>query len=245
MDGKGFGSATVLLVHRRPFCDAPRMLRAILFDLDGTLHDRETTVRLLFAAQHAQFEAELSGVSRERYVERLLLLDEHGYREKSQVFALLAAELGFDAALAPTLTAHFFEAYPDHAVAFPEATRVLASLRAAGFELGIITNGKQIVQQRKIDRLGFAPLVDTILISESEGIKKPDPRIFQRALERLEVAPAEALYVGDHPIADVQGAVSAGLSAVWRRTPTWAPPEVEHRAMDTLDELIAWLTDRS
>lgn len=109
----------------------------------------------------------------------------------------------------------------------------------------IATRPRRTRCSRKLERLGLATLVDTIVISESEGVKKPDPVIFQRALERLEVSPAEAVYVGDHPVADVQGSVAAGLSAVWRRTPTWAPPEVEHHAIDTLDELIAWLGDRS
>ena len=62
------------------------MVRAVLFDLDGTLHDRASSVRLLFEAQYTQFESELPGVSREQYVRRALELDNHGYRDKREVF---------------------------------------------------------------------------------------------------------------------------------------------------------------
>jgi putative hydrolase of the HAD superfamily len=215
------------------------MLRAILFDLDGTLHDRAHTVRSLFEAQHRQFEAELRSVPREEYVRRMLVLDNYGYREKTEAFGELASELGLDAALAPVLAAHFFDTYAGHVRAFPEVLHVLSALRGRGLKLGIVTNGRQSVQQQKIDRLGLAALVDTVSISEAEGLKKPHPQIFQRALERLGVPARDAMYVGDHPVIDVKGAVDAGLSAAWRRTPAWPPPEVCHHPLDTLEELLA------
>lgn len=150
------------------------MLRAVLFDLDGTLHDRASSVRLLLEAQYRQFASELRGVACEQYVQRALELDNHGYRDKRLVFTVLAAELGLEPALAPALTAHFFEAYAAHARAFPEALRVLAALRERGMRLAVITNGRQRVQQQKLERLGFAPLMDAVLISEVEGLKKPE-----------------------------------------------------------------------
>jgi putative hydrolase of the HAD superfamily len=215
------------------------MVAGILFDLDGTLHDREASVRELVVAQYGRFEAELAGVSRERYVARVLELDDHGYGDKAVLYRRLVSELGLRDELGAALTADFFEVYPAHARAFPEVAGVLVQLRGRGLKLGIITNGRVSVQERKLERLRLAASMDVVLISEREGLKKPDRVIFERALERLGLAADEAWYVGDHPVIDVKGAVDAGLGAVWRRTPFWHSPEVAHQAIDTLDELMS------
>ena len=55
------------------------------------------------------------------------------------------------------------------------------------------------------------------LRTAAEGISKPDPAIFHRALDRLRVDPARAVFVGDHPDVDVAGARAAGMFAIWRR----------------------------
>lgn len=94
------------------------------------------------------------------------------------------------------------------------------------------------MQEDKIRQLGIMDLVDIILVSEREGLRKPDRRIFERALTRLSVDAAESWYVGDHPIADVQGAFDAGLTPVWRRVAWWQAPEVPCRHIDSLDELL-------
>jgi putative hydrolase of the HAD superfamily len=60
-------------------------------------------------------------------------------------------------------------------------------------------------------------MFDTILISDAEGIHKPDRQIFHRTLERLNTDPARAVFVGDHPEVDVAGAKAAGMHAIWRR----------------------------
>lgn len=65
--------------------------------------------------------------------------------------------------------------------------------------------------------LGIENYFDAILISEWEGIKKPNPEIFKRALSKLDAAAYESMYVGDHPENDVLGSKNIGLSAVWKK----------------------------
>ena len=55
------------------------------------------------------------------------------------------------------------------------------------------------------------------LISDAEGVSKPKRQIFDRALERLNVTPAHAVFVGDHPEVDVAGVRAAGMRAIWHR----------------------------
>jgi putative hydrolase of the HAD superfamily len=82
-----------------------------------------------------------------------------------------------------------------------------------------------------------------ILVSEAVGLAKPDPRMFHLALEQLRVAPSQAVYVGDHPVIDVQGASEAGLTAIWLRRsmpwpPGWSPPQYQVDALAKVMSVI-------
>jgi putative hydrolase of the HAD superfamily len=64
--------------------------------------------------------------------------------------------------------------------------------------------------------------MDAILISETEGLRKPDPELFQRAAGRVGASVDRCCFVGDHPSVDVAGAMAAGLQAFWKRTSYWS-----------------------
>lgn len=88
----------------------------------------------------------------------------------------------------------------------------LARLRAAGLKLGVVSNSEGTIEQMLVEidlREPFDAVVDSAVV----GITKPDPRIFQIALDRLTVSPVETIVVGDSPSADVAGAHAAGLRA--------------------------------
>jgi putative hydrolase of the HAD superfamily len=212
--------------------------RAVLFDLDGTLFDRDASFLELVHVQYQALEAELKQVPFAVFVRRVVELDEHGYADKAVVYREIVREFDLPAELGDHLTTSFQETYASFSRCFPEAPSVLAGLRAHGIKLGIITNGSARMQGDKIHQLGITDLVDAILVSEREGLRKPDRRIFERALVRLGVDATEAWYVGDHPVADVRGAFDAGLTAIWRRVSYWHPPDVPCRQIDSLDELL-------
>jgi putative hydrolase of the HAD superfamily len=89
--------------------------------------------------------------------------------------------------------------------------------------------------------LELAPLFDTILISDAEGISKPDRQIFDRALERLNVTAAQAVFVGDHPAVDIAGARGAGMRAIWKRDANVAEAVEADAVIDELAELLTLL----
>ncbi|MCJ8010800.1 HAD family hydrolase [Paenibacillus sp. KQZ6P-2] len=72
-----------------------------------------------------------------------------------------------------------------------------------------------LIQHGKINQLGIRDDFDLIIVSEEAGIKKPDPGIFNMALEKLQLEPKECIFVGDHPVNDIEGAAKAGMETIW------------------------------
>lgn len=189
------------------------MMRAILFDLDETLHDR--TASLDWYLTDLYDRCQPSGPL-EAFKTRFRELDQNGYADKAAVFGVLQAEFGLTASVAE-LVADVQQNAWKAAQTFSGTERLLKELRARGYKLGIVTNGAVATQTSKLQALGLLDLVDVVLISEQEGVRKPDPCIFQRAAERLGVGIRECIFVGDHPEYDIQGAQQAGMTGVWMR----------------------------
>jgi putative hydrolase of the HAD superfamily len=82
-------------------------------------------------------------------------------------------------------------------------------------------------------------LFDVVVDSALIGVEKPDPRIFQAALQALDVAPEEALYLGDLYAVDVLGARAAGMHAVLLGEPGEGPPDCPRAG--SIEELVQLL----
>jgi HAD superfamily hydrolase (TIGR01549 family) len=99
---------------------------------------------------------------------------------------------------------------------FDDARALLSSLRYRGYRTGVVTNtifpSSLLVAQMRA--LGVAGYLDTIVASADDGLAKPHPAPFLRALADLGVAPGEALFVGDSLVTDVAGATAAGMQPV-------------------------------
>jgi putative hydrolase of the HAD superfamily len=89
----------------------------------------------------------------------------------------------------------------------------LERARAAGIRCAVISNAEGQIQGL-FEQLGIAQLFDLVVDSGIEGVRKPDPEIFRRALARAGVQPTQGLYAGDIPRVDVEGARAAGMDAV-------------------------------
>ena len=94
------------------------------------------------------------------------------------------------------------------------AIDVLKAIKEKGYILGCITNGVSSLQNIKLDTAGIRDMFDVVVVSGDIGIYKPDRRIFDEAIRRAGIENSQALYVGDHPVNDIQGALGADMKAV-------------------------------
>lgn len=192
------------------------MIKAVIFDLDETLLNRDSSVRSFIDQQYERLKPNLSHILKENYVHRFIELDNHGYVWKDKVYQQLIKE--YSIMLSPEeMLEDYLQEFKNHCVPFEHLNSMLHNLKKQGLKLGMITNGYGQFQLDNIRALGIENDFDVILISEWEGIKKPNAEIFNRALSKLGVSANESLFVGDHPINDVEAAKKVGMRAVWKR----------------------------
>lgn len=217
-------------------------VQAILFDLDGTLLDRDSSLLSFIHDQYERISA-LQTVERDVLVNRFLALDQHGYVWKDKVYQQLIEEFSLQDVGWATLLQDYLTYFPRHCVPFPNLLPTLTQIKAAGVKLGLISNGYGDFQFANLQALCIDHLFDEILISEWEELRKPDPAIFHRALKKLGVEADSALFVGDHPENDVRASHAVGMKAIWKRNELF-DQEVEVEAdacMDDLSEILRWL----
>lgn len=213
-------------------------VQAVVFDLDGTLLDRRLSFERFIWNQWERFPLVRETVDRGQYVRSAVEHDGDGYAPRKQLFANVLARFGLPIELSSTLLEDYRDGFPSGCVLFSDAAPTLAALRAAGLKLGLITNGSVRMQRAKLRCLSLEPAFDTVLISEAEGVSKPDPRIFHLALGRLRTAPEHAMFVGDHPEVDVSGARGAGMKTVWRRDATVSRTVEADAVIENLGDLL-------
>ncbi|WP_164670442.1 HAD family hydrolase [Virgibacillus doumboii] len=197
------------------------MIKAVLFDLDGTLLNRDESVKIFIEKQYQRFNQWLNHVPKDKYITRFIELDNRGYVWKDKVYQQLLAEFDITGLTWEELLQDYVSQFQYSCVPFPNLLRMLEELKSDNYNLGIITNGKGQFQMDNIKALGIEKYFETILISEWEGMNKPEPRIFHRAFDSLNVLPGESIYVGDHPEKDVKAAQRAGMKGVWKKDYKW------------------------
>ncbi|WP_411721861.1 HAD family hydrolase [Mycetocola sp.] len=203
------------------------MTKLALFDLDDTLLDHRGAVSLGIL-RHVDRTAAFPLPDRERSVALWHELEDrhyHRYLSKELTFAgqRRARALDFAAAHGLTLSAveadawfdSYFDSYRGAWELFDDALPCLDRLADAGVRVGVITNGEADYQRVKLERTGLSDRFEHLIASGDVGVAKPDPRIFEHACALFDIAPNDALYVGDRLLTDAVGAESAGLEGVW------------------------------
>lgn len=119
----------------------------------------------------------------------------------------------------------------------PDGVRpALTALRDHGLTLVVVSNANGTLRAH-MDRIGLSTLVDIVIDSQDEGVEKPDPRLFEIALERAGARPESTIHVGDLYQVDVVGARAAGVRAVLLDE-TGQHPDVDCHRVASLAELV-------
>jgi putative hydrolase of the HAD superfamily len=213
------------------------MNKSVLFDLDGTLLNRDASVEQFIAVQYDRLHAHLSHIPKIDYTNRFIKLDCHGYVWKDKVYQDLVAEFKIASITWEALLNDYETQFQFHCVPFPNLVAMLNTLQQQGYLLGIISNGRGEFQTKAISGLGIQDYFDVMLISEIEGVRKPEPEIFQRAMTRLGVSAQNSIFVGDNPQADILGAKNAGMRTIWKRSSQWLEAKEADATIDELNEI--------
>lgn len=214
------------------------MIRAVLFDMGSTLLEFENQpwedlirqgIEAVYKGLHAHgavlpTSQEFYQVFRESYREtwrqaeqsllemqiRLLL------QETAQGLGLLLTE----AMLLDLVRAHYGPVSSQVTI-YADTIDTLVEVRRRGMKVGLVSNTvwPGALHKEDLERFGILELFDHVLFSADLGVRKPHPQIFQAALDALNVAPHEAVFVGDRVPEDVDGAMRVGMRGVWKERP--------------------------
>jgi len=199
-----------------------RPIRAVLFDLDHTLFDTDKSERRALA--HV---ARATGVPPgPRALEAYRVVNTHVWGEyragrlsskKLRVlrFHLWLEKLGRDPGPAARLAPLYLEEFSSRGDLIAGAAAAVRDMCRLGVRLGVVTNGLDRVQRRRLRASQLMAAFPVVVTSERAGFTKPDPRIIELALKRLRVDPEQAMYVGDDAPVDGRAANGAGVSFVW------------------------------
>ena len=200
-------------------------IRAVLFDLDNTLTHRDQSI--LAYSQHLAhtYQQQLQHDQISQIPSIIRRIDNGGYPKKELLtHPSIAASVGYALQQELTwsslpdldeLTQFWFQQFGLSAVAMPGANSLLAELKQQGYKLAIVSNGGHATRLTILQGLGFSHYFDEIISSELVGISKPNPEIFLHTSRQLNIVPENCLFIGDHPINDIQGATQAGMKALW------------------------------
>jgi len=195
-------------------------LKACLFDFGGTLESDGVTWQDRF---YGLYEKHGVKVDREAFRQAFYRADdgliETGELKEARLTETLEAQakrvwgalgLGNESRVLDAIVADFLEGMKWHV----ERNRSLLELLKERYELGIVSNFYGNLHLVCKD-LGIQDLFQCLIDSSSIGAVKPDPRIFQAALDCMSIRPHEAVFVGDNPGRDMEGAKGLGMPHIW------------------------------
>ncbi len=232
---------------------SPNGVKAIFFDLDGTLRHNIPSGGEVFADYAAKLGLPIHQEDRVRAVRWEnyywansidLKADKKIYPEENRDFWLhysrrqlvaLGASKAQAEELAPQVHGYMEEAYKPASVVPDDVMQLLPALKSSGFKMGVISNREKPFQV-EIESLGLSPYFDFSMAGGEVNAWKPEPEIFIHACQRADVNPQEAIYVGDNYFADIVGARRAGLQPVLY-DPRGIFPEAECPVLTSFDQL--------
>ena len=206
-------------------------IKTIFFDLDETLIENKLSVTEVFGQTFVDFTNELGASNKAAFFselsksaktvwEQMFSVETSPERQIIQCFEDSIAATGAVSnmrqfSLAQEMFEHFLDLTSDNVTFQDNAENMLNDLKSIGFSTGIITNGVEKIQLRKIHKLRVNELVDHVTVSAQARAHKPLSPVFELAVSKARTAPSQCMMVGDHPTNDVAGGIRAGMKGVY------------------------------
>ena len=192
------------------------MIQAVFFDMDDTLYDTSGFASIARrAAVKSMVHNGLQCSEEEGYEHLMEIVREKG-SNYSKHFNILTNDI--NGSEDPLIIVNGIITYHNTKFAMlklqPDSFAILLYLKSKGYKVGLITNGKEFKQWEKLIRLGLYPFFDEIVTSESVGVEKPDAKIYQIAMDRLNVTKGTSIMVGNNFDVDIMGAYNAGMQSM-------------------------------
>ncbi len=199
-------------------------IKHIFFDLDHTLWDFDRNSKLAFQALFHKYRIDLDLTDFLTIYEPI----NYAYWAKFRVEAVSKIELrrgrlsdsfaqfqlSFSDSELDAMAETYIEELPKNNFLFDGVIQTLEELQPK-YRLHIITNGFHGVQHNKLHKSGLIDYFNSVTTSEEVGLKKPNPVIFQKALQKAQAEPQESLMVGDTFEADILGAEAIGMHTLF------------------------------
>jgi putative hydrolase of the HAD superfamily len=188
------------------------MIKAVIFDLDDTLYYEFIYVKSGFKAA-AQYISKQYDVNAEEFYKRLLVVLKSDGRGKT--FDLALEYFNLPLSEVDKLIEVYRTHQPTNLELYSDSKYIIEQLKE-NYKLGLITDGNSTVQWNKIKALGLDEKIDEIIVTGDLGEDKykPSPVPYEKMLQRLEVKPKTAIYVGDNPEKDFVTARKLGLMTI-------------------------------
>lgn len=215
-------------------------IRAIIFDLEGTLVDREKSRLKFLEEQFERFHELMVTVQRRDFEKVYLSLNPYGLEDVEWVYKELVKTLNIERISWKTFyndykTHHYRYHFP-----FYDTLITLEQLRKKGYKLGVIANGKSDEIMHVINAIGIDPYIHYVSTSDEVGVMKPDPIIFEDNMKHLGVTAEQVIYVGDCPLNDIAAAHAMGMRNAWVTNAVLGTPEEDEVTykIESLSDLL-------
>lgn len=192
------------------------MLKAIIFDFDGTLSNRTKNAYDFFFEYFRKYFTDFSDLEYEAVMQDMLIYDCNGTIPNAMRTIPLINKYGdhLPENLPETFAQDFLDYMYTTCVLKDETISVLEKLKLK-YKLGLLSNGDSKSQHAKIKKVDVAKYFDEIIVSGDYGVHKPDKRIFEIMANKLGVNCNECLMIGDVFSNDILGADNAGMIPLW------------------------------
>jgi putative hydrolase of the HAD superfamily len=220
-----------------------KTIKAVLFDFDDTLIDVTASREERARRAYRRLRAEGVNVSWGAFWRSINDLDEGGFYRRGMEAAV--RDLGLHGtALGDECTGFWVFRGAEELLALSTGCTDLLDVLHERYRLGVITNGPSATQRHKFEHTGLQDYFELFLPSGEVGVHKPEPEIFRIALERMQLEPSEAVFVGDHLDLDIIGAQRAGMRGVLynpgnrRMRDPYITPDAVIRSLDELPGVL-------